>query len=58
MKKTALIAAVALGASAVLSVAGVSSASAAGTRACIILPDADSGRRPSSIGQGTQGCWL
>ena len=45
MKKTALIAAVALGASAVLSVAGVSSASAAGTRACIILPDADSGTR-------------
>ena len=42
MKKTALIAAVALGASAVLSVAGVSSASAASTRACIILPDADS----------------
>ena len=45
MKKTALIAAVALGASAVLSVAGVSSASAASTRACIILPDADSGTR-------------
>jgi D-xylose transport system substrate-binding protein len=36
---------VALGASAVLSVAGVSSASAASTRACIILPDADSGTR-------------
>jgi D-xylose transport system substrate-binding protein len=45
MKKTALIAAVALGASAVLSVAGVSSASAASKRACIILPDADSGTR-------------
>uniref|UniRef100_UPI003525D43A substrate-binding domain-containing protein n=1 Tax=Salmonella enterica TaxID=28901 RepID=UPI003525D43A len=45
MKKTALIAAVALGASAVLSVAGISSASAASTRACIILPDADSGTR-------------
>jgi D-xylose transport system substrate-binding protein len=45
MKKTALIAAVALGASAVLSVAGVSPASAASKRACIILPDADSGTR-------------
>ena len=45
MKKTALIAAVALGASAVLSVAGISTASAASTRACIILPDADSGTR-------------
>jgi D-xylose transport system substrate-binding protein len=45
MKKTALIAAVALGASTVLSVAGISTASAASTRACIILPDADSGTR-------------
>lgn len=45
MKKTALIAAVALGASAVLSVAGISTASAASKRACIILPDADSGTR-------------
>lgn len=45
MKKTALIAAVALGVSTVLSVAAISPASAASKRACIILPDADSGTR-------------
>jgi D-xylose transport system substrate-binding protein len=45
MKKTALVAAVALAATSVITIAGVSSANAAGTRACIILPDADSGTR-------------
>jgi D-xylose transport system substrate-binding protein len=46
MKKTALIAAVALSVSTLASVAGVGSAHAAtSNRACVILPDADSGTR-------------
>ena len=46
MKKTALLAAVVLSATSIVAVAGATSANAAASkRACVILPDADSGTR-------------